>query len=302
MLVLLGGSANAFAIPSKIFKSCIDLNNQFYYGVAKDQVSTVSMGNDLLHVSLSIYNANKNLDIDNDGVVCEVESLQNSTRNQAGLTKNSKAVINVLVGGIFRNCSQFNRTYKFGVALNSVATGEYPAKISRVIYLKYSNLDFDNDGIVCEKETLQNATVKKTVPVATVPVATVPVATVPIATVPVATIPKVIATTTTLTPLPTSPQRVNWNTGGTLNLRTGVTYIIQSCLNNSGTISYLEVLTSATAWTTKVVGFKYIDATKCTDPKYPYLLEWTWQVTETAGQASKMRITPWGSEMNIVIS
>ena len=282
MLVLLGGSANAFAIPSKIFKSCIDLNNQFYYGVAKDQVSTVSMGNDLLHVSLSIYNANKNLDIDNDGVVCEVESLQNSTRNQAGLTKNSKAVINVLVGGIFRNCSQFNRTYKFGVALNSVATGEYPAKISRVIYLKFSNLDFDNDGIVCEKETLQNATVKKTVPVATIP--------------------KVIATTTTLTPLPTSPQRVNWNTGGTLNLRTGVTYIIQSCLNNSGTISYLEVLTSATAWTTKVVGFKYIDATKCTDPKYPYLLEWTWQVTETAGQASKMRITPWGSEMNIVIS
>jgi hypothetical protein len=287
MFVLLGGSAYAFAIPSKIFKSCNDLNNQFYYGVAKDQDSTVSMGNDLLDVSLSIYKANKNLDIDDDGVVCEVESLQNSTRNQAGLTKNSKAVTNVLVGGIFRNCSQFNRTYKFGVALNSFATGEYPAKISRAVYLKYSNLDFDNDGIVCEKETLQNATVKKTVPVATVPVATVP---------------KVIATTTTLTPLPTSPQRVNWNTGGTLNLRTGVTYIIQSCLNNSGTISYLEVLTSATAWTTKVVGFKYVDATKCTDPKYPYILEWTWQVTETAGQASKMRITPWGSEMNIVIS
>jgi hypothetical protein len=138
-----------------------------------------------------------------------------------------------------------------------------------------------------KKEKLQNATAKKTSPVATAPVVTVP---------------KVVATTPTLPPSPTSPQRVNWKTGGTLNLRTGVTYIIQSCLNGSATISYLEVLTAATAWTTKVVGFKYIDATKCTDPQFPYILEWTWQVTETAGQASKMRITPWGAEMNITIS
>lgn len=112
-----------------------------------------------------------------------------------------------------------------------------------------------------------------------------------------------VATTTTLAPLPVSPQRVTWKTGGTLNFRIGVTYVFALCLSgDGGTLSYLEVLTTATGWTTKVVGQTYIDNTKCSDPKFPFVLEWTWKVTETAGQASKMRITPWGQEMNIIIS
>ena len=292
MLFILGNSLVAHAVPSKIFKNCVELNNQFYYGVAKDEVSTVSMGNDLLHISLVVYNSNRKLDIDNDGVVCEVESLQRSSGGDSALTKNLNVVTNVLAGGVFRNCSQLNRTYKYGVALNSLATGEYPAKISRAIYLKYSNLDFDDDGIVCEKETLQNATVKKTVPVATIPVATIPVATVP----------RVIATTPTSPPLPTSPQRVDWNTGGTLNFRNGVTYIIVVCLSGQRTTSYLEVLTTATGWTTKAVGQTYIDKTVCSEIKFPFVLEWSWKVTETAGQATKMRILPWLEEMNVVVS
>ncbi len=292
MLFIAGNSHVASAVPSKIFKNCVELNSQFYYGVAKDEVSTISMGNDLLHISLVVYNSNRKLDIDNDGVVCEVESLQRSSGGDSALTKNLNVVTNVLAGGVFRNCSQLNRTYKYGVALNSLATGEYPAKISRAIYLKYSNLDFDDDGIVCEKEKLQNATVKKTVPVATIPVATIPVATVP----------RVIATTPTSPPLPTSPQRVDWNTGGTLNFRNGVTYIIVVCLSGQRTTSYLEVLTTATGWTTKAVGQTYIDKTVCSEIKFPFVLEWSWKVTETAGQATKMRILPWLEEMNVVVS
>jgi hypothetical protein len=282
MFFITGNSQAAHAVPSKMFKNCVELNSHFYFGVAKDVVSTASMGNDLLDISFAIYNSNRKMDIDNDGVVCEIESLQRSTGGETALTKNSNVVTNVLVGGVFRNCSQLNRTYKYGVALNSLATGEYPAKISRAIYLKYSNLDFDDDGIVCEKETLQNATVKKTVPVATVP--------------------RVIATTPTLPPLPTSPQRVDWDTGGTLNFRTGVTYIIGVCLSGQRTTSYLEVLTIATGWTTKGVGQTYIDKTVCSETKFPFVLEWSWKVTESAGQATKMRILPWLEEMNVVVS
>ena len=91
-------------------------------------------------------------------------------------------------------------------------------------------------------------------------------------------------------------------TGGTLNFRNGVTYIIVVCLSGQRTTSYLEVLTTATGWTTKAVGQTYIDKTVCSEIKFPFVLEWSWKVTETAGQATKMRILPWLEEMNVVVS
>ncbi len=182
----------------------------------------------------------------------------------------------------FRSCAQLNKSYKFGIALNRATSGEYPAKISRALYLKYSDLDVDGDGIACEKESLQRAASKPASPVTTVA--------------------RVAAATVPSPPVPTSPQRIAWDTGGTMYLRTGVTYVIGGCLNNSATVSQLEVLTLATAWTFKAVGFRYINAEVCPDPKFPYALDWTWTVTELAGQVSKARISPWGYEMSVVIS
>lgn len=57
----------------------------------------------------------------------------------------------------YSNCKSLQSAYPFGIAKDEASAGLYKAKISASIYKRYKKLDFDSDGIVCEKEIMQSA-------------------------------------------------------------------------------------------------------------------------------------------------
>ena len=69
---------NSYAIPEKKFKNCTELNKVYAGGIAKMTTSTnknkagvPQESKNATKVSLKIYNENKGLDRDKDGIACE---------------------------------------------------------------------------------------------------------------------------------------------------------------------------------------------------------------------------------------
>ena len=185
----------------------------------------------------------------------------------------------------FKNCDQLTAKHRFGVALSLKVAGDYPATISKQIYVENGFLDSDSDGIVCENELLQNNLNPKTKSVTTTLTPTTIV--VPIA------------------PLPTSPQFLRLQSGGTATLRRGITYQIYSCVNRQGLPFKLDIYSIRTGWTYKAFSTETVDAVRCSTPGYPFQITWVWQVSENIGEVSKLRVTKSGSstsEMNVVIT
>lgn len=179
----------------------------------------------------------------------------------------------------FNTCAQMKKQYRFGVALSLKVAGDYPAKISKMIYVRNEGLDFDYDGIVCENELLQNNLNPSTKSTTTTSIA------VPIVT--------------TIAPLPTSPVRLPFKTTGTTPLRKGVTYQFVYCSGGASSVKYFDILSIFTGWTQKGIGIH--EAVKCGG--FPYTVTYSWIVTESPGEVSKIRLRGYDHqpEMNIVI-
>ena len=188
----------------------------------------------------------------------------------------------------FKNCDQLTAKHRFGVALSLKVAGDYPATISKQIYVENGFLDSDSDGIVCENELLQNNLNPKTKSVTTT-----------------STTLKAATTVVPIAPLPTSPQFLRLQSGGTATLRRGITYQIYSCVNRQGLPWKLETYSIRTSWSYKAFSTETVDAERCSTPGYPFQITWVWQVSENIGEVSKLRVTKSGSstsEMNVVIT
>jgi hypothetical protein len=184
----------------------------------------------------------------------------------------------------YKNCAQLKTKYRLGVALSFKVVGSYPATVSRSIYITNKFLDSDSDGIICENELLQ----KKLNPSVT----TVP------------PIPTTTTRVTTVPPLPTSPQYVEFENGGSVTLRKGVSYQIYLCSDSANSTSYMDILSMTTGWTQKATGTDLLDATRCSEPGYPYRTSHGWSVSENPGQVTKVRFRGWWDvlEMTVVIT
>ena len=188
----------------------------------------------------------------------------------------------------FKNCDQLTAKHRFGVALSLKVAGDYPATISKQIYVENGFLDSDSDGIVCENELLQNNLNPKTKSVTTT-----------------STTLKAATTVVPIAPLPTSPQFLRLQSGGTATLRRGITYQIYSCVNRQGLPFKLEIYSIRTSWSYKAFSTETVDAVRCSTPGYPFQITWVWQVSENIGEVSKLRVTKSGSstsEMKVVIT
>ena len=185
----------------------------------------------------------------------------------------------------FKNCDQLTAKHRFGVALSLKVAGDYPATISKQIYVENGFLDSDSDGIVCENELLQNNLNPNTKSVTTT--STTATTVVPIA------------------PLPTSPQFLQVYRGGSATLRRGITYQIYTCADRQGLPLYLEIFSIKTGWTQKATSKETIDAARCSTTGYPIQITWGWQVSENIGEVSKMRVIGFLNgpiEMTVVIT
>ena len=74
-LLLLSLSPSVNAASSKQFKNCVQLIKKYKWGVALNRAVAKDLGKKI-HINPSVYRANKALDFDKDGVVCENEKLQ----------------------------------------------------------------------------------------------------------------------------------------------------------------------------------------------------------------------------------
>lgn len=184
----------------------------------------------------------------------------------------------------FNTCAQMKKQYRFGVALSLKISGNYPAKISKLIYQRNEGLDFDYDGIVCENETLQ----RNLNPSAT----SVP------------TTSSTVKTVTTIAPLPTSPEFVVFRNGGSITLRRGVTYQIYLCSDSAGAVSYMDYQSIKTGWTQKAIGVDLLDASRCSSPGFAYRTSHGWFVTENPGEVTSIRMRGWieNLQMTVVIT
>ena len=184
----------------------------------------------------------------------------------------------------FNTCAQMKKQYRFGVALSRKIAGDYPAKVSKSIYIRNERLDFDYDGIVCENERLQNNLNPNTKSTTTTPSA------VPIVT--------------TIAPLPTSPEYLPFRRGRSATLRRGVTYQIYTCTNGQQSTKFLDILSIKTGWTQKATGISTVDAARCKTPGYPFQVTFGWLVSENPGEVSNMRMRGFIGEleMKVVIS
>ena len=116
---------------------------------------------------------------------------------------------------------------------------------------------------------------------------------------------KAATTVVPIAPLPTSPQFLRLESGGTATLRRGITYQIYSCANKQGLPFKLEIYSIRTSWSYKAFSTETVDAVRCSTPGYPFQITWVWQVSENVGEVSKMRVSRSGSstsEMNVVIT
>ena len=180
----------------------------------------------------------------------------------------------------FNTCAQMKKQYRFGIALSLRIAGDYPAKISKLLYLRNERLDFDYDGVICENELLQNNLNPSTKSTTTTPSA------VPIVT--------------TIAPLPNSPVRLPFKTDGTTSLRKGVTYQFVYCAANANSVKYFDILSISSGWTQKGIGIH--EGIKC--GVFPYIVTYSWMVTESPGEVSRIRLRGYNNqpEMNIVIT
>ena len=188
----------------------------------------------------------------------------------------------------YKNCAQLKAKHRFGVALSLKIAGNYPATISKKIYVENSFLDSDSDGIVCENELLQNNLNPKTKSVTTT-----------------STTLKAATTVVPIAPLPTSPQFLRLQSGGTATLRRGITYQIYACVNKQGLPFKLEIYLIRTGWSYKAFSTETVDAVRCSTPGYPFQITWGWQVSENIGEVSKMRVIGFSNgpiEMTVVIT
>ena len=184
----------------------------------------------------------------------------------------------------FNTCAQMKKQYRFGVALSLRIAGDYPAKISKLLYQQNEGLDFDYDGIVCENELLQNNLNPSTKSTTTTP--------------------SPVVSVTTVAPLPTSPQYVAWRNGSSAFLRSGFTYQIYTCTSGASSAKYVDILSITTGWTQRATGLTSIDTVRCTSPGFPYIVTFGWIVTEAPGQVTRMRLRGFSNalEMTVVIS
>jgi hypothetical protein len=184
----------------------------------------------------------------------------------------------------FNTCAQMKKQYRFGIALSLRIAGDYPAKISKLLYQRNEGLDFDYDGIVCENELLQNNLNPSTKSTTTTSSPAISV--------------------TTVAPLPISPEYVPFRSAVTATLRRGVTYQIYTCTNGQQMTNYLDILSIKTGWTQKATGISTVDAIKCSNPAYPYRVTFGWFVSENPGEVSNMRMRGFMGqpEMKVVIT
>jgi hypothetical protein len=184
----------------------------------------------------------------------------------------------------FNTCAQMKKQYRFGIALSLRIAGDYPAKISKLLYQRNEGLDFDYDGIVCENETLQ----RNLNPDAT----------------PSTTTSSTVKTVTTVAPLPTSPEFISFRNGGSITLRRGVTYQIFLCADSADYVSYMDYQSIKTGWTQKAIGVDLLDASRCSSPGYPYRTSHGWFVTENPGEVTSIRLRGWigDQQMTVVIT
>jgi hypothetical protein len=188
----------------------------------------------------------------------------------------------------FNTCAQMKKQYRFGIALSLKIAGDYPAKISKLLYQRNEGLDFDYDGIVCETELLQNNLNPNSKSGTTTSIAPTPATTV-----------------STVAPLPTSPQYVGFRNGGSATLRKGVTYQIYTCSDIAGPTAYMDVFSTTTGWTQKATGVDLLDATRCSSPGYAYRTSFGWSVTENPGAVTSVRLRGFVGgflEMKVVIT
>jgi hypothetical protein len=181
----------------------------------------------------------------------------------------------------FNTCAQMKKQYRFGVALSLKISGDYPAKISKLIYQRNKGLDFDYDGIVCENETLQRNLNPSATQVPTTSSTVQPV--------------------TTNAPLPTSPVFVEFRNGSSITLRRGVTYQIYLCADSAGAVSYMDYLSIKTGWTQKAIGVDLLDATRCSNPGFPYRTSHGWFVTENPGEVTSIRMRGWTENLQMTV-
>lgn len=64
----------------------------------------------------------------------------------------------------YKNCYSLTADFPYGVAQGFYRVGSSQARINRKTYLSNRKLDFDNDGIACEVESLQNPPTTTTTP------------------------------------------------------------------------------------------------------------------------------------------
>jgi hypothetical protein len=193
----------------------------------------------------------------------------------------------------YKNCAQLKAKHRFGVALSLKIAGNYPATISKQIYVENGFLDSDSDGIVCENELLQNNLNPKTK------------WTTPSTPSTPSTTLKAATTVVPIAPLPTSPQFLRLQSGGTATLRRGITYQIYACVNKQGLPFKLEIYLIRTGWSYKAFSTETVDAVRCSTPGYPFQITWVWQVSENIGEVSKMRVIGFLNgpiEMTVVIT
>ena len=74
-LLLLSLSPSVSAASTQQFKNCVQLIKKYKWGVALNRAVAKDLGKKI-YVNPSVYRANKTLDFDKDGVICENEKLQ----------------------------------------------------------------------------------------------------------------------------------------------------------------------------------------------------------------------------------
>ena len=168
----------------------------------------------------------------------------------------------------YKSCALMNRKYPTGVAISSAVAKKYPAKISRSVYISNVKLDFDDDGVVCEKESLQKSLNGPGVTTTT--------------------------TTTTVSNIGDSnlyifPPRQPANP---FILKYGNQYSFWVC-STGAYQSFMDVRVGS-SWVQKAISKMVYDNNLCDDAKFPVAHVWTWKVDVSPGLANQIQFYPFG--------
>jgi hypothetical protein len=160
----------------------------------------------------------------------------------------------------YSSCRLLRQKYLFGIALGQKTAGEYPAKISRKLYLANSELDSDNDGIVCEIETLQSKTSsdRSSGTLTTSPSITIPI----------------------------NSTRINVWINRQISLKFGQIYTFWVCASSGGA-TYMDIQTRSNGWVQRATSTSHL-GTDCTDASAINVMEWTWKVDFDESTSTKL--------------